>query len=33
MEEHDLRDVRPGLRKVLVIGQEGVGKTNFIKKS
>lgn len=31
MQELDLAVVKPDLKKVLVIGHEGVGKTNFIK--
>lgn len=31
MQEINLTDVKPDLKKVLVIGHEGVGKTNFIK--
>ena len=31
MQEIDLVTLKPDLRKVLVIGHEGVGKTNFIK--
>lgn len=31
MKEFDLRDVKPDIRKILLIGSEGVGKTNFIK--
>lgn len=31
MQEFNLADVQPDLRKLLLIGPEGVGKTNFIK--
>lgn len=31
MQEIEMRDVVPDLRKLLLIGPEGVGKTNFIK--
>lgn len=31
MQEFDLKDVQPDIKKVLLIGHEGVGKTNFIK--
>jgi len=31
MIEMDMRDVKPDVRKILLIGPEGVGKTNFIK--
>lgn len=31
MQEFSLVDVKPDLRKILLIGSEGVGKTNFIK--
>jgi len=31
MQEFDLKEVKPDIRKVLLIGAEGVGKTNFIK--
>ena len=31
MQEIDLKTVKPDLKKILVIGHEGVGKTNFIK--
>jgi len=31
MIEIDMRDVKPDVRKILLIGPEGVGKTHFIK--
>ena len=31
MHELNMKDIKPDLRKILVIGHEGVGKTNFIK--
>jgi hypothetical protein len=31
MEELDLCCVKPDLKKILLVGQEGVGKTNFLK--
>lgn len=31
MQEFDLKEVKPDVRKLLLIGHEGVGKTNFIK--
>ena len=31
MQEYDLHEVKPDLKKLLLIGPEGVGKTNFIK--
>ena len=31
MQEIDLKSLKPDLRKILLIGKEGTGKTNFIK--
>jgi hypothetical protein len=31
MQEFDLAGIQPDIRKILLIGSEGVGKTNFIK--
>lgn len=31
MQELSTKDIKPDLKKILVIGHEGVGKTNFIK--
>jgi hypothetical protein len=31
MEEIELSTIKPGFKKILLVGQEGVGKTNFIK--
>ena len=31
MQEISLVDVKPDIKKILLIGMEGVGKTNFIK--